>query len=93
MKLCVKALAIAGGVLGGGSMLLVGLATTVNGVALDGGYYAKDFLLAMASIYPGFRGQPGWSDALLGGAYGLLDGAIAGAVLAVVYNLFARDAD
>jgi len=86
MKLSVKSLAMSVGVMWGGCLLLFGLATTLRGVQPDGGYYAKDFLLAMASVYPGYSGGPGMASAAVGAVYGLIDGAICGAVIAWLYN-------
>ena len=88
MRLDTKALAIALGLLWGGSILVVGLAATWLGA--DGDYYGKDFLLAVASIYPGYRGVPAVGDVIVGALYGLLDGAICGALLGWLYNLMAK---
>ena len=85
MKLCPKSLAVAAGLVWGGGLFLLGVVSTING-SQEGGYYAKDFLLAMASIYPGYGGVPGFGDAVIGGLYGFLDGAVVGGLLALVYN-------
>ena len=87
MKLNAKSLAIALALLWGGAVLLVGIAATVRGVQTDGGYYGKDFLLVVASVYPGYKGTPTYGDALIGGLYALVDGAISGALIAWIYNL------
>ncbi len=91
MKLCTRSMALSIGILWGGAMLVAGGIAASQG-AREGGYYAKDFLLVMASIYPGYSGSPAWGDALIGALYGLVDGAIAGALVAWLYNLFAGGA-
>jgi len=86
----VRALALSMGLLWGGCLLVVGGAALALGG--EGDYYGKDFLLAMASIYPGYRGVPEAGDVVVGALYGALDGAIAGGLLAWLYNRFARSA-
>jgi hypothetical protein len=90
MKMNVKALALSLGVLWGGALLVVGMGALIAGVT-DGDHYGKDFMLAMASIYPGYRGIPELGDVLLGAGYGFVDGAVGGALLAWIYNLFAKE--
>ena len=84
MKLDVKGLALTLGLVWGGALLLVGLAAMFLGA--EGDYYGKDFLLAIASVYPGYRGVPELPDILLGAGYGFVDGLIGGAVVAWLYN-------
>jgi hypothetical protein len=43
-------------------------------------------------MYPGYEPGPGIGSVLTGTLYGLVDGAIGGAVFAWLYNLFARQA-
>ena len=88
MKLSIRSAALSLGLLWGGAMLIVGAAATRRGFH-DGGYYGQDFLLAVASVYPGYKGVPGWGQALIGTAYGFADGAIGGALLAWLYNCLA----
>ncbi len=88
MKLSVKGMALACGILWALCILCVGGGATILGVT-QGAYYGKDFLLAMASIYPGYHGTPGLVDTLVGAGYALLDGLIGGAVFAWLYNCFA----
>jgi len=89
MRLDSKALALACGLLWGGAILVVGLAATTLGVT-DGAYYGKDFLLVMASVYPGYDGVPQVGDVVVGTLYGLVDGAIGGLLLGWLYNLCAK---
>jgi len=90
MKMNVKALALSLGFLWGGGLLVVGLAAIVLGIQ-EGDYYGKDFLLAMASVYPGYEGVPRMGDVLLGAAYGFVDGAIGGGLVAWLYNAFSKE--
>jgi len=89
MKLSIQSAALSLGLLWAGALLVVGATATLLGVH-DGGYYGQDFLLAVASIYPGYKGVPGWGQALLGTVYGFVDGAVGGALLAWLYNACAR---
>jgi hypothetical protein len=88
MRLSVRGLALACGLLWAIVILGVGLAALGLGVK-DGSYYGQDFLLVVASIYPGYRGVPQLGDILTGTAYGFLDGLIGGAIIAWIYNLAA----
>ncbi len=87
MRLSVKALAIASGLLWGGCLLVVGL------VNLLAPHYGADFLRDMGSVYPGFYTSRSFAQVLLGTGYGLVDGAIAGLLLAWLYNIFAGQKD
>ena len=78
-RLNVKALALALGVLGALWMLLLGwLAAFGWGVAV---------VDVISTLYIGFR--PGFVGGIVGAAWGFVDCAIAGAVIAYVYNLIA----
>lgn len=83
MRLDIKALALSGGILWGGMFLLIGLA---NLVWSSYGVVLLDF---GASIYPGYHGAGGFGSVIVVTLYALLDGAIAGAVIAWLYNRFA----
>ncbi len=83
MKLSIKALAIACGLLWGGCLLLVGL------VNLAAPPYGANLLAGVSSIYPGFHASHTIADVLVGTAYALLDGAAGGALFGWLYNLFA----
>jgi hypothetical protein len=84
MKLSVKGLAIAMGLIWGVlAMFVIGVANLVWPP------YARAFLDIMASVYPGYTGAPTFGQVIVGSLYGLVDGAIAGALLAWLYNRFA----
>jgi hypothetical protein len=80
-KLNIKALALAGGVLWGLYMLLIGWAAWLFG-------WGTGFVTAMSSVYIGFH--PTFFGAIAGAIWGFADGAIAGAIIAWVYNAAAR---
>jgi hypothetical protein len=84
MKLSVKGLAITLGLVWGVlGMLLVGLSNLI----WPG--YGGEFLKVMASLYPGYHGTASFGQVIVGTLYGIVDGAVAGAVFAWVYNRFA----
>ena len=66
MKLDVKAMALTLGLFWGAAMLLAGVAYVISGG------YAEAFLDVMASV----------GDVIVGTLYGLVDGAVGGAVIA-----------
>ena len=43
----------------------------------------------MASLYPGYRATASLGQVIIGTVYGVLDGAVAGAVFAWLYNFCA----
>jgi hypothetical protein len=81
MRLSSKALAVGVGACWGGSILLLGL------IHLLVPSYGSGFLEGVGSIYPGFHAARGLGDVLVGTAYGLVDGAIAGLIIGWVYNI------
>lgn len=85
MKLDVKAMAIAIGLLWGiVAMFLTGLANMIwSG-------YAQGFLDVMASVYPGYHATASFGQVIIGTLYGLVDGAVGGAIFAWLYNRFAK---
>ncbi len=83
MKLDVKAMAFTIGLVWGAAMLLTGVAYVISGG------YAEAFLDVMASVYPGYHASSNFGDVIVGTLYGLVDGAVGGAVIAWLYNRFA----
>lgn len=81
MRLSIKAMGIAFALLWGGCLLTVGL------INLFAPSYGVDFLRVMSSVYPGFYAAHTFGDVLVGALDGLIDGAIAGVLLAWLYNI------
>ena len=86
MKLDVKAAAITVGLLWG---LLVMLPVGVANLIWPN--YGQGFLDVMASLYTGYKATASAGQILIATGYGLVDGAIAGAFVAWVYNRFAGE--
>jgi hypothetical protein len=84
MKLSVKGLALASAILWGVAILGMGLANLVWGS------YGQQFLQLMASVYPGYHATRSVGEVIVGALYGFVDGLIGGAVLAWLYNQFAK---
>lgn len=82
MRLSVKALTIAVAITWGAGVLLVGIGHLIWPT------YGTAFLEMMASIYPGYE-VGGFGSVIVGTLYALFDGAICGAVVAWLYNMFA----
>lgn len=84
MRLHVTAFSLTAGLIWGAAMLLVTLANLIwpN--------YGHAFLELAASIYPGYHPGSGIVSVISGTLYGLVDGAIGGALFAWVYNLLAH---
>lgn len=83
MRLSVKALAIATGLIWGGAILCLGF------IHLANPSYGSSFLGGISSIYPGFHGARNFGDAVVGGVYALIDGALGALIFGWLYNLFA----
>jgi len=84
MKINVKALAVASAILWGAAMLGMGLANLIwSG-------YGQQFLQTMASVYFGYHATRSIAEVIVGTLYGFVDGLIAGAVFAWLYNQFAK---
>jgi len=81
MKVSLKAIAIATGVLWGGAILFLGL---VN-LAIPS--YGLSFLQMVSSVYPGFHASRTIGDVLKGTGYALIDGAVGGIFFGWIYNL------
>lgn len=84
MKLDIKALTLTLGLFWGGMILLVALGNMLWPP------YGGAFLNLAASIYPGYQPMGNIASVLTGTIYGLVDGAIGGAIFAWLYNLFVR---
>jgi hypothetical protein len=85
MRLSAKSLAIACSLLWGGALLFVGL------IHLAKPTYGVAFLETMSSVYPWFRASRTLGDVVIGTVDGLIDGAIAGLLLAWLYNLVSAE--
>jgi membrane associated rhomboid family serine protease len=53
--------------------------------------WGRGLLDLAASVYPGYHGPAGFGSVLVVTMYAAVDGAVAGAVLAWLYNVFTRD--
>lgn len=85
MELDTKAMALACGTLWSSAVLCVGIANLVKPS------YGGEFLEMVSSVYPGYHARPHASDVAVGAAYALVDGAVAGAVCAWLYNQFSGE--
>ncbi len=84
MRFNITALSLTGGLFWGAAILIVGLANLV----WPG--YGQAFLQLAASIYPGYHPGTTLGPVITATLYGLVDGAIAGAVFGWLYNLLSR---
>jgi hypothetical protein len=82
MRFSLRAIALAGAVTWGGAILLVGLINLVR----PG--YGLGFLQMTSSVYPGFHDSHTIGSVAMGTLDGLVDGAVAGALFAWLYNIF-----
>jgi len=83
MKLSVKGLALACGILWAVAMLAMGLANLIWSS------YGQQFLQTMASVYPGYHATRSIPEVIVGTLYGAVDGFFGGAIFAWLYNQFA----
>ncbi len=83
MKLSINAFAAVSALLWGGAILCAAIA---RGLWPS---YGQAFLDLIASVYPGLSRTAGAARTAVGTAYGLIDGAVAGSLLAWLYNRFA----
>jgi hypothetical protein len=81
MKLSLKALALAAGILWALALLMTGV------VNLIWPSYGEAFLKLMASVYPGYHATRSAGDLIVGTLYALIDGAICGLFFGWLYNL------
>jgi hypothetical protein len=82
MKFNPRAVAFALGILWGLAMLVTGLTNLIWGS------YGQRFLEMMSSVYPGYHATRSIAEVIVGTLYGAIDGFIAGAVFAWLYNQF-----
>ncbi len=81
MKLNVKALATVAALMWGIlAMFLTGIANLIWPT------YGREFLQVMASVYPGYHATRSLAQVIVGTLYGLVDGAVCGAVFGWLYN-------
>jgi hypothetical protein len=81
MRLSLKGVAVAGGLLWGGAILFLGLINLVKPT------YGVNFLQAVSSVYPWFHVSRSFVDVVIGAIDALIDGAIAGFLFGWLYNL------
>ncbi len=84
MTLSIKGITLACAIIWGLVMLMVSIANMVCPT------YGVDFLFLMSSVYPGYEYGQGIKSVIVGTLYGIVDGGIAGAIFAWLYNLFAE---
>ena len=84
MRLSVRGMTIAAGLLWGTAILCVGL------IHLADPGYGGNFLQMTSSVYPGFHSAGTAGSLAIGTIEGLIDGAITGLVLSLLYNAFTR---
>jgi membrane associated rhomboid family serine protease len=82
MKLNLKALVLAAGLVWAGAVLMV----AVTNLIWPG--YGTTFLHVVASIYPGYDASGSIGAVIVGTVYALIDGAIFGLVFGWLYNWF-----
>ncbi len=81
MRLNVKAMAILVALFWG---ILVMFLVGMGNLIWPG--YGQAFLDLMASLYPGYKATASFGQVIVGTFYGMLDGAICGALFAWLYN-------
>ena len=84
MRLHITAMSFTVGLIWGAAIFLVAVANLIwpN--------YGQAFLELTSSIYPGYHPSSSIGSVIIGTLYGIVDGAIGGAVFAWVYNVFAH---
>jgi hypothetical protein len=84
MRLNVIALSAAAGLFWGAGILIVAVANMIWPT------YGGGLLELAASVYPGYHPAPTIGSIVTGTLYGVVDGAIAGAVFGWLYNVLLR---
>ena len=82
MKLPAKSLIITAAILWALTFFFVGILNYLSPP------YGKAFLEVMSSVYPGYKTVGTFGSVIVGTLYALVDGAIAGALFAWIYNAF-----
>ena len=82
MRLSVKGLTIAVGLLWGAAILCVGI------IHMADPRYGVNFLQMTSSVYPGFHSAGTAEGLAIGTIEGIIDGGIAGLALSLLYNAF-----
>lgn len=82
MRLSMKGMAVAFGLLWGGGILFVGLLN----LAMPA--YGMNFLQMVSSVYPWFHASRTFGDVVIGTIDGFIDGATGGFLFAWLYNSF-----
>jgi hypothetical protein len=82
MKLNLRALTLAAGILWGLALFLTGLGNLIWPE------YGEPFLKLMASVYPGYKATGRLGDLIIGTLYALVDGGVFGLLLGWLYNCF-----
>jgi hypothetical protein len=86
MRLSVRGLALGAGLLWGGVLFVIAVLDLIFPL------YGFAFLHVMRSVYPGYAAASGLPGAFVLALYGLVDGAVCGALFGWLYNRFARPA-
>ena len=84
MRLSVKGMTIAAGLLWGAAILCVGI------IHMGDPNYGVNFLQMTSSVYPGFHSAGTAGSLAIGTIEGIIDGGIAGLVLSLLYNAFSH---
>jgi thiamine transporter ThiT len=82
MRVSLKAITLSSAILWGLAMLFVGL------IHMAEPAYGGDFLRLMSSVYPGADTAPTLGRVLIGTLYGFADGAVAGFIFGLLYDVF-----
>ena len=82
MRLSVKGMTIAAGLLWAAAILCVGI------IHIADPSYGVNFLQMTSSVYPGFLSAGTAGSLAIGAIEGFIDGAITGLVLSLLYNAF-----
>jgi len=85
MRLSLRGMAIAGGLLWGSGILFVSLLHLIFPT------YGVTFIQMTSSVYPWFSDSRSIGNVLIGAVDGLVDGAVGGLLLAWLYNAFCTD--